>query len=85
MTSEPLAPGAPAIILYRQVDRDESGTDSHEDNYIRIKVLTEEGRKYANVEIPFFKGTDDVKKSRRARSGLMVQSRISAGTSSRNR
>ena len=25
MTSEPLAPGAPAIILYRQVDRDDNG------------------------------------------------------------
>ena len=60
MTSEPLAPGAPAIILYRQVDRDDNGHTSHEDNYIRIKILTEEGRKYANVEIPFTKGGDDV-------------------------
>jgi hypothetical protein len=69
MTSEPLAPGAPAIILYREVDRDDNGRTSHggavyigsgmqgtadrfEDNYYRIKILTEEGRKYANVEIP---------------------------------
>jgi hypothetical protein len=61
MTSEPLAPGVPAIILYRQVDRDESGTNTREENYVRIKVLTEEGRKYANVEIPFVKGSNDVK------------------------
>jgi hypothetical protein len=56
MTSEPLAPGAPAIILYRQVDRDDNGRTSHEDNFERIKILTEEGRKYADVEIPFIKG-----------------------------
>lgn len=55
MKSEPLAPGAPAIILYRQVDRDDSGFTAHENNYVRIKILTEEGRKYADVEIPFIK------------------------------
>jgi len=60
MTSETLAPGAPAIILYRQVDRDDNGLTSHEENYIRIKILTEEGRKYADVEIPFVKGGNDV-------------------------
>jgi hypothetical protein len=60
MTSEPLAPGAPAVILYRQVDRDDNGRTSHEDNYIRIKILTEEGRKHADVEIPFLKGSQNV-------------------------
>jgi hypothetical protein len=44
ITNEPLAPGAPAIILYRQVDRDDNGRTSHEDDYIRIKILTGEGR-----------------------------------------
>ncbi|HKT23443.1 MAG TPA: hypothetical protein VJR04_02500, partial [Terriglobales bacterium] len=53
MTSEPLAPGAPAIILYRQVDRDDRGNTAHENDFVRIKILTEEGRKYADVEIPF--------------------------------
>ena len=51
MTSEPRAAGAPAIILFREVDRDDGGF--HEDVYYRIKVLTEEGRKYADVEIPY--------------------------------
>ncbi len=60
MKSEPLAPGAPAIILYRQVDRDDNGRTSHEDNYYRIKILTEEGRKYADVEIRFFKHNESV-------------------------
>jgi len=53
MTSEPLAPGAPAIYLYRQVDRNDKGISSTEYNYLRIKILTEEGRKYGNIEIPF--------------------------------
>jgi len=56
MTKEPLAPGAPAIILFRQVDRNDTGHTAHEDNYFRIKILTEEGRKYADIEIPYEKG-----------------------------
>ena len=60
MTSEPLAPGAPAIILYRQVDRDDSGRNAHEDIYVRIKIFTEQGRKFGDVEIPFSKGSQEV-------------------------
>jgi hypothetical protein len=60
MTSEPLAPGAAAIILYRQVDRDDNIHTPHEDDYVRIKILTEEGRKYADVQIPFDKQWEDV-------------------------
>lgn len=56
MTSVPEAPGAPAVFLYRQVDRNDSQRAANEYNYLRVKVLTEEGRKYANVEIPFEKG-----------------------------
>ena len=55
MSAEPLAPGAPAIILYRELYRDDNGRTSHEDNYYRIKILTEEGRKYADVEIPYYR------------------------------
>jgi hypothetical protein len=55
MTSEPKAPGASAIVLYRQVDRDDNGVTSHEDNYFRIKILREEGRSHADIEIPFSK------------------------------
>ncbi len=43
MTSEPKAPGAPAVILFRQVDRDDRGLTAHEDVYFRIKILTEDG------------------------------------------
>lgn len=60
MTSESKAPGAPAIILYREIDREDTGNTWHEDNYVRIKILTEEGRKYGNVEIPFNQESTDV-------------------------
>src|SRR5579863_1212750 len=60
MTSEPAAPNAPAIILYRQVDRNDNRSDAHQDNYMRIKILTDAGRSYADVEIPFVAGTYDV-------------------------
>jgi Domain of Unknown Function with PDB structure (DUF3857) len=60
MTSEPSAPGAPAVILYRQVDRNDSGRAATEYNYVRIKILTEEGRNRANVEIPFTKRLENV-------------------------
>lgn len=33
MTKERQSPGAPAIILFRQVDRDDSGLTAHEDDY----------------------------------------------------
>ena len=59
MTSVPEAPGAPAIYLYRQVDRNDAGIQrgrgATEYNYFRIKVLTEEGREQANVVISYEK------------------------------
>ena len=60
MTSEPQAPGAAAILLFRQIDRDDNGRTSHEDDYFRIKILKEDGRKYADVEIPYFKSEGNI-------------------------
>ncbi|HSS98826.1 MAG TPA: DUF3857 domain-containing protein [Terriglobales bacterium] len=60
MTSEPQAPGAPAIILFRQVDRDDNGHTTNEENYVRIKILTEEGRKYADVELEYYKESSSI-------------------------
>jgi Domain of Unknown Function with PDB structure (DUF3857) len=59
MTSEPKAPGAPAIYLYRQVDRDDFA--SSEQVYVRIKILTQEGLKRANIEIPFQKDYEAIR------------------------
>lgn len=60
MTSEPKAPGAPAIYLYRQVDRRDLGRANTEYNYVRIKILTEEGRDRANIVIPYLTETTNI-------------------------
>jgi len=51
LKDSPTHPGSHALILYREVFTDDvkSSTTYH----TRIKVLTEEGRKYADVEIPY--------------------------------
>jgi hypothetical protein len=53
MTGDPKAPGAQAIYLYRQVDRKDLGRSNTEYNYVRIKILKEEGRESANIAIPY--------------------------------
>jgi hypothetical protein len=54
MTSVPFAPGAPAVILdWARVDDDTTGLSSE---YFRIKVFSEEGKKYGDVEVPYFPG-----------------------------
>lgn len=60
MTGEAAAPNASAIILYRQVDRFDTDRNGHQDNYFRIKILTDAGRSYADVEIPFYKDEYEV-------------------------
>jgi len=51
LASEPAAPRAPAIYLYREVNRNDA--ESYESTYARIKILTEEGRDRANVELEY--------------------------------
>ncbi|HEX2062735.1 MAG TPA: DUF3857 domain-containing protein [Thermoanaerobaculia bacterium] len=54
MTSVPGAPGAEAAILdWIRIDNDKTSTTSE---YLRIKVFTEEGKKHADVELPFMPG-----------------------------
>jgi len=64
MTSVAEAPGAPAIYLYRQVDRNDAGVQrargASEYNYVRIKVLAEQGREEANVVISYEKGLTSI-------------------------
>ena len=60
LKQEPKAPTATAIVLYRQVDRDDG--ESHDELvYRRVKILTEEGRKYADVEIPYTKDVESIR------------------------
>ena len=55
-------PGAPAIILDREVFT--NAAQSTESHHIRIKILTDEGKKYADVEIRYAKdwsSVDDIR------------------------
>lgn len=51
LAADPAAPNANAIFLYREVDRDDQ--EFYEREYRRIKILKEEGRDLANVEIEY--------------------------------
>ena len=57
-----LNPGEPALILYYEVQTD--SVKSTETAYKRIKVFREEGKKYANVEIPYFETRAQVEEIR---------------------
>lgn len=59
LKDDPLRPGAAAVVLYREVFTDH--VKSSETHHVRIKVLTPEGKKYADIEIPFWKGRLDLK------------------------
>jgi hypothetical protein len=51
MTAEPAAPDAAAIYLYRE-ERADDKVHMHS-LYVRMKILTEEGKKYADVELVY--------------------------------
>jgi hypothetical protein len=51
MTSQPEVPGAPAVYLYREETTDD---ELHMYSiYVRLKVLTERGKEYSNIELPY--------------------------------
>ena len=54
MTTDPKAPGAPAVFLYREEVADNASHFISE--YARIKVLTELGKEWATVEVPYAGG-----------------------------
>jgi hypothetical protein len=57
MTSLPGYPGVAAVVLNKeQITKDDLHADIH---YERIKILTEDGKKYANVELPYVTTTND--------------------------
>ncbi len=59
LKDNPLSPGAHAMILYRENSID--AKSSSETEYRRIKIFTEEGKKWGDVEIPFLKSQSDIK------------------------
>jgi hypothetical protein len=57
VTSVPGYPGAPAVVLFQElITKDDLHVQQY---YYRIKILTEDGKKYANVELPFFSSQGD--------------------------
>lgn len=52
LKDDPLNPGAHAIMLYRVMHTDD--VKRFQTHYYRIKIFTEEGKKYADIEIPYF-------------------------------
>jgi Domain of Unknown Function with PDB structure (DUF3857) len=59
MTGEPNAPGAAAIILYLEVNRDDA--IRREYRYQQIKVLSEEGRSYGDIQLSYDKRRESLK------------------------
>jgi uncharacterized protein DUF3857 len=58
MADDPANPGAPAILLYREVTTNDVkgfGTE-----YRRIKILNDDGKKYADIEIPYVEGAAQI-------------------------
>src|SRR5438270_4125350 len=51
LKDNPLRPGEPAMILYREIQTDSA--KSLETHFTRIKNFKEDGKKYADIEIPF--------------------------------
>lgn len=51
LKDDPLNPGAHAMILYREMHTDD--VKRFQTHYYRIKIFTEEGKKYADIEIPY--------------------------------
>ena len=59
MTSIPEVPGAPAVYLFKEETADDA---LHAQSfYVRLKVLTEGGKEYANVELPYYVGVAGAK------------------------
>jgi hypothetical protein len=57
MTSDPAAPGAEAVYLFiQQVDDNSLHTYTV---YARIKILTEKGKEYGDVELPMYEKGED--------------------------
>ena len=58
LKEDPNSPGAHAIILDREVHTDD--VKGFETYYYRIKIFTEKGKKYADIEIPYLEKQQQV-------------------------
>ncbi|MGB6978473.1 MAG: DUF3857 domain-containing protein, partial [Candidatus Acidiferrales bacterium] len=64
LKDNPASPGAAAMILYRESNVNEKyavADGSYVDEYVRIKIFTQEGTKWGDVEIPFYENSSEIK------------------------
>jgi hypothetical protein len=59
MTSDPAAPDAPAVYLFREETVDDK-LHFHR-LYARIKILTERGKQYGDIEVPYEAGAANIR------------------------
>ncbi|ADV82222.1 DUF3857 domain-containing protein [Terriglobus saanensis] len=72
MTAQPEVPGAAAVYLQREILTDDA---LHMYSYyVRLKVLTEEGKKYGDVQLSFLKGNEGVNTTVTDIAGRTIQS-----------
>jgi hypothetical protein len=72
-------PGSPAIILEYEMHTD--NTKSSETVYKRIKIFREEGKKFADVEIPYIEKSTRVEEIQARVTSSSGKRKISAGPS----
>jgi len=75
LKDNPADPGADAMILYRESTvnaSDIAGKGDSDEEYLRIKIFTQEGTKYANVEVDFVKSEPKISFDSYS-AGLQVQ------------
>jgi hypothetical protein len=58
LKDNPASPGSAAMILYRDVHDDDVARVQTE--YCRIKILTDEGKRHADVGIPWVPKRDEI-------------------------
>ncbi len=58
LKDDPANPGAAAIILYREEITDDK--NAYSQNYYRVKILKDEGKKYGDISIPFLKNVSRI-------------------------
>ena len=59
LKDNPASPGGLAMIMFREDIV--NSPKSTEDLYFRLKIFAEEGKKYGDIEIPFVKGSEDIR------------------------
>src|SRR5262249_21621143 len=59
MTELPEAPGADAVLLYHERITDDN--EQFDAEYFRIKIFSDAGKRYADVQIPYFRSSQQVK------------------------